>query len=92
MTFYGYFECGQCHKQYTIDIGPIQMREWKTPKKISEQIGALSKMFANSCLDCCEPPKKTGTELFSEVGKHVVHKEEDERLLSTVEGKGPKKS
>lgn len=51
MEFHGRFVCSSCQKEFTIDLGPQKMAELKTPKKIGEQLGELSKMFARSCLE-----------------------------------------
>jgi hypothetical protein len=59
MIFRAAFICDKCHHEYTIDLGPQQMAELKTPKKIGEFIGALAPMFAKSCkeheADCLGP-------------------------------------
>lgn len=52
MRFEGAFICGTCGHRYTIDIGPEQLKEWKTPKRIGEVLGGLAKLFARSCKDC----------------------------------------
>jgi hypothetical protein len=51
MRFDGAFTC-ECGETFTINIGPQQMAEWKTPKKRAEQIGQLSLMLGRSCDDC----------------------------------------
>jgi uncharacterized protein YlaI len=52
MRFEGAFICDTCHHRYTIEIGPVQLKEWRSPKRIGEMIGGLAKLFARSCQDC----------------------------------------
>lgn len=49
MRFIGNFVCDKCGKEFLIDLGPVWMKEQKTPKKIGEGLGSIATLLAKSC-------------------------------------------
>jgi hypothetical protein len=52
MRFNGAFTCEGCQKMFTLEIGPKQMAECKTPIKRAKMIGDIALILARSCHDC----------------------------------------
>lgn len=52
MRFHGVFTCDGCQKEFTIELGPKQMAECKTPVKRAKMIGDLALILGRSCHDC----------------------------------------